>query len=212
MNDDRRMSLGDATILGHEILWQGYFRMDRYRVSHRLFAGGWGEPVTREVFERGHAAALLPYDPVHDAVVLIEQFRIGALAAGADPWLIEIVAGIIEEGETAEDVVRREVVEEAGCAADRIVPIMDVFTTPGGSSERIALFCGRVDSTDVGGIHGITEEGEDIRAFAEPLDAALQRIGRAEITNLIAVAALQWLALNRDRLRREWLDNGPPRA
>jgi len=212
MNDERRMSRGDATILGHEILWQGYFRMDRYRVSHRLFAGGWGEPVIREVFERGHAAALLPYDPVRDTVVLIEQFRIGALAAGANPWLIEIVAGIIEEGETPEDVVRREVVEEAGCPVDRIVPIMDVFTTPGGSSERIALFCGRVDGTGAGGIHGVADEGEDIRAFVQPLDAALTRIDRGEITNLIAVAALQWLALHRDRLRREWLDNGAPRA
>lgn len=212
MNDERRLSLGDTTILGHEILWQGYFRMDRYRVSHRLFAGGWGEPVTREVFERGHAAALLPYDPVHDAVVLIEQFRIGALAAGADPWLIEIVAGIIEDDETPEDVVRRETVEEAGCTVDRVVPIMDVFTTPGGSSERIALFCGRVDGSGVGGIHGVADEGEDIRAFVEPLDAALTRIDRGEITNLIAVAALQWLALHRDRLRREWLDNGAPRA
>lgn len=212
MTDERRMSRGDATILDHEILWQGYFRIDRYRLSHRLFAGGWGEPVVREVFERGHAAALLPYDPVRDAVVLIEQFRIGALAAGADPWLIEIVAGIIEDGESAEEVVRREVVEETGCTMDRIVPIMDAFTTPGGSSERIAVFCGRVDSAGVGGIHGLADEGEDIRVFVEPLEAALARIDRGEITNLIAIAALQWLALKRDWLRREWLDSGLSRA
>lgn len=212
MTDDRRMSGDDARILCHETLWRGYFRVDRYKVSHRLFAGGWGEPVVREVFERGHAAALLPYDPVQDTVVLIEQFRIGALAAGADPWLIEIVAGIIEIGETAEDVVRREIVEEAGCKVDRIVPMMDAFTTPGGSSERIALFCGRVNSTGVGGVHGLADEGEDIRVFAEPLDAAMARIDSGEITNLIAIAALQWLALNRQKLRRDWLDNGPPRA
>lgn len=212
MSDDRRMTRDDAEILDREILWRGYFRMERYRVRHRRFEGGWGAPVEREVFERGHAAALLPYDPAQDAVVLIEQFRIGALAAGANPWLAEIVAGIIEEGETAEEVVRREVVEEAGCTVDLIEPIVDAFTTPGGSSERIALFCGRVDSHGVGGIHGLADEGEDIRVFVERLDEAVARIGRGEITNLVAVAALQWLALNRDRLRRQWLDPKPSGA
>lgn len=211
MSNERRLSRADAETLDHEILWRGYFQVDRYRLRHRLFAGGWGGPLVREVFERGHAAALLPYDPVQNAVVLIEQFRIGAHAAGSDPWLIEIVAGIIEEGESAEEVVRRECVEEAGCTVDRLVPMMDAFTSPGGSSERIALFCGRVDSTGVGGVHGLADEGEDIRVFVEPVDVALARIGRGEVTNLIAIAALQWLALNRDRLRREWLDNRPPR-
>lgn len=208
MNEERRMGLAGVRIHDRETLWQGYFQIDRYRLSHRLFAGGWSEPIVREVFERGHAAALLPYDPVRDAVVLIEQFRIGALAAGDDPWLIEIVAGIIEQGETAEDVVRRETQEEAGCMVDRIVPMMDAFTTPGGSSERVVLFCGRVDSSGVGGIHGVADEGEDIRAFVEPLHAALDRIDRGEITNLFTIAALQWVALKRDHLRREWLDNG----
>ncbi len=206
------MTRDDVEILDHETVWRGYFRMERYRLRHRLFAGGWGKTVDREVFERGHAAALLPYDPVRDAVVLIEQFRVGALAAGADPWLVEIVAGIIEDGETGEDVVRREVLEEAGCTVDHVVPIVDAFTTPGGSSERIAIYCGRVDSDGVGGVHGLADEGEDIRVFVESLDDAVARIGRGEITNLIAVAALQWLALNRDRLRREWSEAGPARA
>lgn len=205
-------AVNDSKVLDQETVWRGYFRMDIYRVRHRLFRGGWSEPVVREVFERGHAAAVLPYDPARDSVVLIEQFRIGALAAGANPWLVEVVAGIVEDGETPEEVVRREVVEEAGCPIGRTVPMMDAFTTPGGSSERIALFCGQVDSAGVGGIYGLAEEGEDIRVFTEPLDAALARIDRGEIVNLIAIAALQWLALNRDRLRREWLDNGAPRA
>ncbi len=199
------MNRDDVEIIERDTAWRGYFRIDRLRLRHRLFAGGWAEPITREVFERGHAAALLPWDPVRDEVVLIEQFRIGALTAGGDnPWLIEIVAGIIEDGETAEDVVRRETLEEAGCEVGDIVPLMDVYTTPGGSSERIALFCGRVDATGVGGIHGVEEEGEDIRAFAEPTDAALARLARGEIANITTVAALQWLALNRDELRARW--------
>ena len=199
------MTRDDAEILDLKTVWKGFFRIDQVRLRHRLFAGGWGQPITREVFERGHAAALLPYDPVRDEVVLIEQFRAAALTAGADPWLVEIVAGIIEDGETAEDVVRRETVEEAGCEVTEVVPIMDVFTTPGGSSERIAIFVGRVDSRGIGGIHGLADEGEDIRVFTEPLATALERLANGGIVNIIAVTALQWLALNREELRRKWL-------
>jgi ADP-ribose pyrophosphatase len=195
----------DVEIFETETVWKGYFRMDRLRLRHRLFAGGWGPAISREVFERGHAAALLPYDPVRDEVVLIEQFRVGALAAGAEPWLVEIVAGIIENGEGAEDVVRREVVEEAGCEVGELLPMMDVFTTPGASSERIAIFLGRVDTQGIGGIHGLADEDEDIRVFTEPLDTAMARLAVGGIANLIAVAALQWLALNREEVRRRWL-------
>jgi ADP-ribose pyrophosphatase len=202
------MTRDDVETIEIETVWKGYFRMDRLLLRHRLFTGGWGQPVTREVYERGHAAALLPYDPVRDEVVLIEQFRVGALTAGAEPWLVEIVAGIIEDGETAEDVVRRETVEEAGCTVTDIIPMMDVFTTPGGSSERIAIFLGRVDTRGVGGIHGLTDEGEDIRVFTESLDAALARMANGGITNVTAIAALQWLALNREKPRREWLAGG----
>jgi ADP-ribose pyrophosphatase len=202
------MTRDDVETIEIETVWKGYFRMDRLLLRHRLFTGGWGQPVTREVYERGHAAALLPYDPVRDEVVLIEQFRVGALTAGAEPWLVEIVAGIIEDGETAEDVVRRETVEEAGCTVTDIIPMMDVFTTPGGSSERIAIFLGRVDARGVGGIHGLTDEGEDIRVFTESLDAALARMANGGITNVTAIAALQWLALNREKPRREWLAGG----
>ena len=141
---------------------------------------------------------------MRDEVVLIEQFRIGALGAANDPWLTEIVAGIVDTGESAAEVVRREILEEAGCPAAEAIPVMDVFTTPGGSSERIAIFCGRVDAAGIGGIHGVADEGEDIRVFTESLDAALRRIADGGITNIIAVAALQWLALNREMVRAQW--------
>ena len=201
------MTRDDVEIIEHQTLWRGYFRMDRYRLRHRLFAGGWSEPIERELFERGQAAALLPYDPLRDEVVLIEQFRVGALA-GDNPWLIEIVAGIIEEGESAEDVVRREVVEEAGREVTDIVPIANLYTTPGASSERIALFCGRIDAGGAGGHFGLAHEGEDIRAFAEPVTAALKRLNDGAIANATTLVALQWLALNRDSLRKQWLATG----
>jgi len=198
------MTRDDVDILESSTVWQGFFRVDRLRLRHRLFAGGWSRPIVREVFERGHAAAILPYDPVRDEVVLIEQFRAGALTAGAEPWLIEIVAGIVEEGESPEDVVRREIAEEAGCTALDILPVMNVFTTPGGSSERISIFCGRVDAAGVGGIHGLDDEGEDIRVFSETPEAALQRVADGSVRNITAVAALQWLALNKAAVRARW--------
>ena len=184
--------------------FKGYFQVDRYRLRHRKFDGGWTDEITREVFERGHAAAALLYDPARDVVVLIEQFRPGAYAAGLDPWLIEVVAGIIEEGETPEAVVRRESVEEAGCTVTELHPIGTFLPTPGGSSETMTLFCGRCDSRGLGGIHGLDHEQEDIRVLTLGRQEALDRLAAGDIVNLPAVVALQWLALNHTRLRSIW--------
>lgn len=191
-------------LIERETPFQGYFRIDRYALRHALFAGGMSEAITREVFERGHAAAVLPYDPERDAVVLIEQFRIGAYAAGRDPWLVEIVAGIVDEGETPTDVVHRELHEEAGLTADLLEPIGDVMLSPGGTSETVALFCARADARDADGIHGLDEEHEDIRVAAVSFDEALAALNRGDVVSAPAVIALQWLALNRERLRKLW--------
>ncbi len=155
--------------------FKGYFQIDVHKFRHRKFDGGWTEPLTREVFERGHAAAVLLYDPDRDAVVMLEQFRIGAFAAGVESWLIEVVAGIIDANETAEQVARREAVEEAGLEVGDMVPIATFLMTPGGSSETLAMFCGRVDSEGAGGIHGLDHEQEDIRVFVVPPEEALRR-------------------------------------
>ncbi len=197
----------DVEILAHETCFQGYFRIDRYRLRHRLHDGGWSGEMTRELFERGHAVAVLPYDPAADAVVLIEQFRIGAYAAGFAPWLIEIVAGIIDPGETAEAVARREAQEEAGCVLRELVPVHRYLSSPGGMSESVALFCGRVDSSGVGGVHGLADEHEDIRVEVVPWAEARRRLDDGEIRNSVTIIALQWLALHRDALRRRWLDS-----
>ncbi len=185
--------------------YDGYFRIERYRLRHRRFGGGWTEVFEREVFERGRAAVVLPYDPARDAVVLIEQFRIGAYVAGLGPWLIEPVAGIIEPGESPEDVARREAIEEAGCEIAELEPIGTVLSSPGGCSEVSHLYCGRVDSTGVGGIHGLEYEHEDIRAFTLPAEIALARLAKGEFDNAITIMTLQWLALNRERLKKIWV-------
>jgi ADP-ribose pyrophosphatase len=149
---------------------------------------------------------VLPYDPALDSVVFIEQFRIGAFAAGRPPWLLEIVAGIIEVGETAESVVRREALEEAGCDVHELVPIADYLVSPGGTSETVVIFCGRVDASRVGGIHGKAEEHEDINVVVVPFAEARKRLDQGAVDNAAALIALQWLALNRDQLRRTWLE------
>jgi ADP-ribose pyrophosphatase len=191
-------------LIDRSVRYQGYFQIVRYRFRHRLFAGGWSGEIEREVFERGHAAGLLPYDPAADAVVLIEQFRIGALVAGMPAWQTEIVAGIIEEGENAEDVARREGFEEAGAKAGELMPICRYLVSPGGASESVALFCGRVDSRGLGGVHGLPEENEDIRVEVVPFAEAMRWLEEGRIAAAVAVIALQWLALNRDRVRQAW--------
>ncbi|MGB8273999.1 MAG: ADP-ribose diphosphatase [Alphaproteobacteria bacterium] len=201
----RARSEADVEILEKTEAYRGYFRVDRYRLRHRLHDGSWSAPITREVFERGHAAAVLPYDPKLDSVVLIEQFRIGAFAAGRPPWLLEIAAGIIEAGENAEQVVRREVQEEAGCEVGELVKVADYLVSPGGTSECVTIFCGRVDASNAGGIHGKAEEHEDIRVVVAPFAEAKQRLDQGAIDNAAALIALQWLALHRDELRARWL-------
>ena len=194
----------NVEILEKTLRYKGFFEIVHYRFRHRLFAGGWSGEIQREVFERGHAAAVLPYDPAADAVVLIEQFRIGALVAGLEPWQIEIVAGIIEEGELPEDVARRESQEEAGAAIGTLLPIYRYMVSPGGASESVQVYCGRVDSKGLGGIHGLPEENEDIRVEVHPFAGAMAALDAGKITNAVTIIALQWLALNRVRLREMW--------
>lgn len=185
-------------------VYQGYFRINRYTLRHALFAGGMSGTLTREVFERGHAVGLLPYDPVRDEVVLIEQFRIGAYVAEIEPWLIEIVAGIIEDGETPEDVARRETLEEAGLTISELLPMCRYVVSPGGSSESVRVFLGRIDSSHAGGIHGLNSEDEDIRVTALPWADARRLLDDGKITNALGLIALQWFALHREEVRRRW--------
>ena len=198
------MNADDVRVLACDTVFQGYFRIDRYRLQHRRHDGGWTEELTREVFERGHAVGVLPYDPLRDEVVLIEQFRVGAHAAGWAPWQLEVVAGIIDEGETAEDVARRESLEEAGLTLLELAPISDFLVSQGAVSETVRLFCGRVDATGAGGIHGLEHEGEDIKVVVVPFAELPALLAETKVTNATGLVALQWLLLNRDALRARW--------
>jgi len=194
----------DVEILQREVGYEGFFRMEKYRLRHRLYSGEMSPVMERELFERGHAAAVLLYDPKRDAVVVLEQFRIGALEAEGGPWLLEIVAGMIETDETPDGVAIREAEEEAGCKIQQMEHICDYLVSPGGTSERISLFCGRVDSEGVDGIYGLDEEHEDIRVRTVTFAEAWSCFERGEINSASPIIALQWLARHRESLQEKW--------
>lgn len=187
----------------HRTLFEKYFRLDEYSVSHELFGGGNSPVFTREVFERGVVVAVLPYDPRRGKVVLIEQFRIGAIEDADGPWLIESVAGVIDVGESEQQVALRECVEEAGCSIERLETISNYYVSPGGTSEHCSLFCGIVDSEGVGGIHGLPHEHEDIRVIVIDAEQAYAWVREGRIRSSATIIALLWLELNEDRLRAE---------
>ena len=188
-----------------QTVYRGYFRIDHFRVRHRLYAGGWSPELSREVFLRHNAAAILLYDPQRDLLVFIEQFRLAAHLAGFPPWQLEVVAGIIDKDEPAAAVARRESKEEAGLSViGEVVPIHRFLPSPGGSIETVDLFCGRVDAGDAGGIHGLADESEDIKVVVKSADDALAMLAAGEIQNAFTLIALHWFAANRDAIRRRW--------
>ncbi|AYC34536.1 NUDIX domain-containing protein [Pseudomonas cavernae] len=205
MNETFKPGPEAVEIVERESCFRGFYRLDRLRLRHRLFAGGMGPQISRELFVRHDAVCVLPYDPQRDAVVLIEQFRVGAMDKAANPWLLELVAGLIDTDEEPEQVAHREAEEEAGLQLGALWPITGYFPSPGGSDEFVHLYIGRCDSQGAGGVHGLAEEGEDIRVHVWPLEDALQAVKDGRINNAASIIALQWLALNRAEVRGLWV-------
>lgn len=183
------------------LCYQGFFRLEELQLQHRLFSGAMGPTITRELFVRPDAVCVMPYDPSTNTVVFVEQFRVGAIEKSENPWLLEIVAGLIDAGETPEQTASREAQEEVGIAFTKLVPVMRYYPSPGGSDERVYLYVGLCSTEGVHGrIMGVAEEGEDIRAHVLDFDDAMQRMDSGEIDNAASIICLQWLALNRHRL------------
>jgi len=200
-------------LLGRETLFQGYFRLDRYHVAHERFDGTPSGPYTREIYERAkQVAGVLLYDPQRDKVVMIEQFRAGPLALNENPFMIEIVLGMVDANETPEQAARRETEEEAGCTIVELNPIANYFSSPGGTSEKINLFIGRTTAPEDGGLHGLAEENEDIRVHVMDAAKAIGFIYTGKIRDAQTLVALQWFAMHHTELRSRWLvsDVGTP--
>lgn len=194
----------DVRVLSDETVYKGYFQIRKVTLQYRAFDGGWVEPQVRELFERGDAVGVLPYDPENDSLVLIEQFRPGAMRDGGSPWMLELIAGIVEPGESDTQVVHREAMEEAGCALSTLEPIATVLPSAGACTEQVRLFCGRVSSAAIGGVHGLAEEGENILVHSVPVADAFDLLARNRIPNGHTLIALQWLKIHIDSLRERW--------
>lgn len=204
MSHEMKFKAQDVRILKDDTAFRGYFKLRQVTLQHRLFAGGWSKPLHREIFERGDAVAVLPYDPVSDSLVLIEQFRPGAIRVGDSPWMLELIAGVVEAGESDEQLVHREAREEADCELTELRPIATFFPSAGACTEQIRLFCGRVKRAGIGEIHGLEGEGEDILVHSVPREEALRMLAENQISNGYTLIALQWLQIHGDDLRESW--------
>ena len=194
------------SVFDKKLLYRGFFGLSGFKIKHELFEGGESTLLSRELLDRGQAAAVLPYDPVRDEVVLIEQFRIGAIDDPSGPWLIEIIAGLQEPGEPVEELIHREAEEEAGCKVSNLMPIHKYYSSPGSSNEEIDIYFARTDTARLGGIHGIDEEGEDIRVHVVKSETAFDWLDQGRIDSSMPIIALQWFRLNREKIRSQWLE------
>lgn len=191
-------------ILHKERLHQGFVKLDRYKIRHQKYDGSWIGPMDREIVVRPACVAVLPYDPIADKILLIEQFRLTAQIVGLPAWQREVVAGIIEENETPEDVARREALEEAGCTITDLIFMYHYLTSSGVDTEVLTLYLGRMDSTGLGGIKGVEHEHEDIRSTLHPASDVEALLVDGRSSNAALVTSLQWFLLNRDAIRTRW--------
>ena len=186
----------DIKLLKEENVSNGYCQIKKLELQFSLFGGGISRPVVRELMHRPPAVAVLLYDPVADKVVLVEQFRVGALGEVESPWLLEIAAGLTEPDEPFIDTACREVKEETGCTVLSLIPVCTYLTSPGISNEKTMVYCGQVKAPDVGGNHGLVEEGEDIKVWVLKTAEAFRLLGEGHIISSSAIIALQWLKIN----------------
>ncbi len=201
MIKNHRFGGQDYQVESEQVLFKGFFRISKLLVRHRLFAGGWSETLSREIFQRGDAVGVLLYDPVNNLVGLVEQFRVGALKDQYGPWQYEVVAGMVEPGETPEQVAVRELQEEAGLDVEKLLPICDYLVSAGGTDEKMHMYCGLCNLTERGGIFGLESEAEDILFQVWSYDEVIEAHGRGLLNSAAVTIALQWLQLNIANLR-----------
>ena len=170
-------------------------------VKHLLFEGGWSQKIQRELIVRNNAVAVLLYDPIEDKVVLIEQFRIGAINDALGPWQWEIIAGIIQNEKNETVVAIEETLEEADYEIKMLIPVYSYLNNPAFSTEKLSLFCGIINIADNSKICGRKDEHENIKVHIIDFDIAYSKVCQGEINNAMTIIALQWLYLNKEKVR-----------
>ena len=194
----------DVEVLSTQTCHEGFLKLDQLVLRHRLHAGGWSVPLQREILLKEAAVGILLFDPVLDKVVLVRQFRIGAMGIPGSPWLLELAAGMAGPNEDPLQVAVRESVEESNCTPQDVIRICDYLVSPGTSNERLTLFCGRVDATTAAGIHGLPDEHEDIEVVVLDMNEAVQAIATGVIHNAMTIIAIQWLQLHKSAVLAAW--------
>lgn len=193
----------DVECVSKEQAYDGFMSLQKWQIKHRLFEGGWSDPLSRELLIRKDAVAVLLYDPKLDVVVMVEQFRIGAINDPETPWMLELVAGLIDADESPEEVARRECLEEAGCKVSILEPIFEFYLSPGACTEKLHLFAACIDASNLSGVHGLEQEGEDIKVHVISAEKAFERLSCGQINNAIGLIGLQWLQTNQGRLKAQ---------
>ena len=197
----------DVEIVEAKTGFDRFLRLEVFRYRQRLYSGKWSPIRTYDVLRRGPAVAVVPYDPLRDSVVLVEQLRLPAMLANAAPWQVEIPAGLVDAGEQPETVAAREMREETGLALiGDPIPIQRYLPSPGDSDESVYLYCARVDASLAGGVHGVPEEGEDIRTIVKTVAEIEAMLDAGAIENGHTLIGLYWLLRHRNRLRRQWIE------
>ncbi|MFC0445303.1 NUDIX domain-containing protein [Pseudidiomarina halophila] len=200
----QKFSHDDYEVIEKKPIRKGFLSIFNYRIKHKLFGGGWSPEFDREVMDRGHAVVVVPYDIERDQLVLLEQFRIGALEQDDSPWLLEFVAGMIDDPEEQpEAVAHRELQEEAGLTTGQLDFALTYLSTPGGCTEKISIYVARVDSSKAAKQGGLASENEDIRVHVLPREEVVQLLEHGKINNAASVIGLQWLQLHLQQIRED---------
>lgn len=184
-------------------LYEGFLSIYKYQLKHRLFGGGWSPIIDREIMDRGDAVVVLPYDPRTDELVVLEQFRVGAMNNQQGPWLFEFVAGMFDADESAEEVATRELYEEAGLRTQRLQKAFSYYSSPGGTNERLTIYIAEVDASQASDFGGLAEEHEDIRVTKLPFEQAITMLEQGQFNNAASVIGLQWMQLHKQHLFTE---------
>jgi ADP-ribose pyrophosphatase len=202
----------DVIVEFDQTVWNGRFALDLIKFRQRRFDGSFSGVRSWELLRRGKAAAVLPYDPVADMVVVIEQFRLPAFAAGIEPVMVELAAGLVDPSETPEITILREAREEMGIEVECLEKIGDFLLTPGGCDELCTIFAGRVRLGEIGpdgllGTGGLASEQEDILVRALPASTVIERAIAGAYPNSVCTIGLLWFAARREYLREKWKED-----